>query len=297
MKRINYNTNLPEEVISVPGMISENERKFLFKYALELYTGKGKIVDLGCWLGATTIALADGLQKMGNIFGSKKLIYAYELFKWDETYNKHLSNIKYGKSFSAGDDFLAEYENNIKAYRDFIEIRKDIINSGWEGEKIEFLLVDAMKTQEVTRKILSNFYPFLIPGTSLVYHQDFDHFLTPWVHVLIYLHRDFFTFFHDVPGTGGIVFKMGKRITSEVLNIDFMDLDEDTVEKAFNYNLSLASKTKKQGVAAAHVMYYVMQKKYDRAFYKWTDYLWSGFELNSDFLEVKALLDKERTSL
>jgi hypothetical protein len=181
---------------------------------------------------------------------------------------------------------------NIGIYHDIVEPRRDIMQTGWTGEPIEFLLVDAMKSPEVTKKIIEEFYPCLLPGQSLVFHQDFDHFLTPWVHILIYLHKPYFKHIHDVPGSGGTIFKVIKQIPKAILKADFMNVDQNFADNAFKYCVSIASKSKHNGIAAAHVMYYVYQRKPERAFKLWTDYLWRGYELSSDFIDVKKLLDK-----
>jgi hypothetical protein len=43
------------------GMTSAQEQQWLRTYAAQTYRGAGVMVDLGCFLGATTIALAEGL--------------------------------------------------------------------------------------------------------------------------------------------------------------------------------------------------------------------------------------------
>src|ERR1700684_1253803 len=45
------------------GMIAQSEIEYLRSYARADYSGSGEIVDLGCWLGATTISLSQGLEK------------------------------------------------------------------------------------------------------------------------------------------------------------------------------------------------------------------------------------------
>jgi predicted O-methyltransferase YrrM len=42
-------------------MLSNLEREYLHTFALKKYAGQGAIVDLGCWLGSSTIALASGV--------------------------------------------------------------------------------------------------------------------------------------------------------------------------------------------------------------------------------------------
>ncbi len=294
MKIPNYKRELFPELVKLKGMISENERKYLFHYASKVYTGKGKIVDLGCWLGATTVSMAQGLKDGGKLQQQGKYIYAYDLFQWNYVFNQHVIGTELDNLFNEGDDFIGEYEKNIHQFKDIIETRRDIISSRWHGENIEFLLIDAMKTPEVTKAIVKGFYPNLMPKLSYVYHQDFDHYLTPWVHILIYLHHPYLKHIHDVPGAGGTVFKCIKSLPDEVLSEDFMALTESDTDEAFKYCKKIANKSKYNGIAAAHVMYYILQSKFDKAFYVWSDYLWKGYELNSDFIEVKNLLDKAR---
>jgi hypothetical protein len=42
-------------------MTTDAELCFLENYARYSYTGQGRIIDLGCWLGATSLCLARGL--------------------------------------------------------------------------------------------------------------------------------------------------------------------------------------------------------------------------------------------
>jgi hypothetical protein len=66
------------------GMTSRQEQQWLRMYAAKRYRAVGAIVDLGCFLGATTIALAEGLQL--NRKAKSKQIHAYDLFIWNEGY-------------------------------------------------------------------------------------------------------------------------------------------------------------------------------------------------------------------
>ena len=47
---------------SIDSMTTQNELAFLRAYGKDLFTGLGKIIDLGCWFGATSAALAEGLR-------------------------------------------------------------------------------------------------------------------------------------------------------------------------------------------------------------------------------------------
>lgn len=286
MKNPNYKTYiLPDDVKSVKGMVSNYERTYLNFYTSKLYTGQGTIVDLGCWLGATSLALATGLEQNKCFRSDKKYIYSYDLFKWDLSYNPHVIDCKNEYVFNNGDCFIEKYKKNLNRYLKNISIHKDIIEEGWHNEKIEFLLIDAMKNLTLTKSILNNFYPFLIPNKSLIYHQDFDHYLTPWVHLLIYLHKPFCKLTHNVPYSGGCVFLIKKPIPEKLLNIDFGKLDEKTVDTAFHYCLNIADKNKYKGIASAHVYFYYYNKKIDKAKQVLIKYLWNGIEIENDLIK------------
>jgi hypothetical protein len=53
----------PASASDVVGMIVEQECAWFRSYAAGLYSGAGAIVDLGCFVGSTTISLAQGLRQ------------------------------------------------------------------------------------------------------------------------------------------------------------------------------------------------------------------------------------------
>jgi hypothetical protein len=73
---------IPAYFRRLPGMTTGTERAYFQWYAQYIYSGCGAIVDLGCWLGSTTIPLARGLKKNMIKSSSKDRIYAYDEFIW-----------------------------------------------------------------------------------------------------------------------------------------------------------------------------------------------------------------------
>ena len=74
------------------GMTVKSEQTFCRHYARDRYTGAGEIVDLGCWMGATTIAFSRGLRKNLKLApgACRKRIHSYDLFKWHATMNREV---------------------------------------------------------------------------------------------------------------------------------------------------------------------------------------------------------------
>src|SRR5687767_642346 len=86
-------------------MVSSDEIAF-FRECASRYAGKeGAIVDLGCWLGATSIALAQGIASRAPAADpQKEKVLAFDTFVWDDWMPAH---IPFGL-YQPGESFLPE---------------------------------------------------------------------------------------------------------------------------------------------------------------------------------------------
>jgi predicted O-methyltransferase YrrM len=64
-------------------MLTDLEKQYLHTFAFKKYAGQSAIVDLGCWLGSSTIALASGLRKRRDLQLRSALVHAHDRFIWD----------------------------------------------------------------------------------------------------------------------------------------------------------------------------------------------------------------------
>src|SRR5690349_17088541 len=71
------------EAADAPTMLIPDERRLLFYLASKYYTGRGAIIDGGCFLGGSTTALAAGLEAWLERSGTPALpgIHSYDLFE------------------------------------------------------------------------------------------------------------------------------------------------------------------------------------------------------------------------
>lgn len=243
------------------GMTSSQEQIFLQDYAENQYSGQGEIIDLGCWLGSATISLAKGLQKNLKVTVKDKRIHAYDIFIWTPSY---MDGCVRGTSlegrYKQGDSFLDEFVHRVNPWSHSIEVYAgDVLKIGWNRRPIEYLFVDAMKSWELTKSIFLNFYPHLIPMTSLVHYNDFAHFYTAWIHLLIYKLQPYFK--HHCNLYQAAVFQYVNP-----LSIDTLLLDQDTpfsifsyedIERAFEYSLEIVTEELRPNIAAAKVMAFI----------------------------------------
>jgi hypothetical protein len=276
---------------TIPAMTSENELAFLRYYAENTYKGKGDIIDLGCWFGATSIALAQGIINNTRNFDRIKRIKSYDLFKWEDSLNYHVKNTAFENIYKAGDDYTETVRQNIKPLEQYIEIKGNILETNWEQNPVEFLFIDAMKNIETTNKILSDFYPNLIPKVSYVVYQDFDHYLTPWIHILVYLHRKHFKHIHDIYPSGSSIFQLKKKLNPNLIKINFREIDNKIIDSAFKYSQKLAIRLKQSNIAAAHIKAYILKNEITTAKYWLRYYLNKNYSTNSELGAVKQELE------
>lgn len=247
------------------GMTSAGEQAYYCLCAREAQPGV--IVDLGCWMGSTTMALAKGSRE--NPKGPLP-IHAYDLFEWSSWMDSFAGNL-HGR-YLPGESFLPEARGRIREYAGFVTmIKADLTQTRWDGASISILLVDAMKNAELTSRIAEAFLPHLSPGGHLI-HQDFKHFYTPWIHILQYRLRDCFCVAKDIADGSTVSFQLLSPILPERARAsgDFSSIAEDEVEAAFRYGLDLVSEKWKPAVASAHVMYYIHTRKLELA-QRWHD--------------------------
>jgi hypothetical protein len=76
-----YTVDLPPEVATAVGMISADERRLLYTLARDYYTGAGRIIDGGAYLGCSSLALGWGLKH--QCYPEEPVIDAFDIFLID----------------------------------------------------------------------------------------------------------------------------------------------------------------------------------------------------------------------
>jgi hypothetical protein len=109
-----------------------------------------------------------------------------------------------------------------------------------------------MKSWELANFVATEFFPQLIPGMSQVVHQDFKHFYTSWIHVVVYEYRDCFELVESIPQSASVVMKCVKAIPRSAVRPLGPDLFTDAeVDAAFDYSMSLVQPVERSAVVAA----------------------------------------------
>ncbi|MGH7899764.1 MAG: glycosyltransferase, partial [Candidatus Binatia bacterium] len=275
------------------GMTSTTEQAYFRWYARHIYTGRGQIVDLGCWLGSTTISLATGLTENRHPAASLAKVHAYDNFIWNSSYDAIVASTALGGRYRAGQSFLDEFRRRIAPWKDRIEVHPaDLCHAAAEDGAIEFLLIDAMKSWDLANGIVRNFFPALMPGSSFILHQDFAHCYTPWIHLIHYRLRDCFEPVYDIPLSSSVVFRLRRDIPRELLTPGYQpeSFTTDEIESAFDYSLSIVCRDKRPNVVAAKIMHYIRSGDRSRAERELEKCRSQGLTFASDLSIVEARL-------
>ena len=249
---------IKQQLSQLSGMTSLPERMHLYQYASNEYLGEGEIVDLGCWLGSSTISLAIGLQNNNRVNIKENRIHAYDIFEWMLGMDKHPSVVgtsMEGK-YKAGDSFLDEYMKRIEPWKTSIDVNQsDLTKTSWSYDKnIDYLFIDAMKSWSLANNIIKGFFPALISGKSLIHHNDWINTLQYEIHLLMYRMRDYFEPFQQV--RNAMIFKLKNPIDGNILNESYSleSFSEQEIDSAFGYALSISSVSETHpSIAAAKV--------------------------------------------
>ena len=165
---------MPRDVYEVGSMLSYDERLLLH---LAARTGPpGAIVDLGSFLGGSTLALASGTERRGGT------VDAFDLFvcrgDWEGTWAPD------GFDLALGRPTRPAFEHNIARVRDRVTVHEgDVRDQEWQTP-IGVLFVDITKSWSTADAVWRTFLPALQPD-ALVIQQDLVHWGHPWCAVVM----------------------------------------------------------------------------------------------------------------
>jgi hypothetical protein len=216
-----------------------------------------------------------------------KRVHAYDRFIWWHGMDEHPAT----RQYLVGESFLGEFEERTEPYKRWIQVYPgDITQIGWSDGPIELLVVDAMKSLDTAKFIVREFYGKILPTKGLLFHQDFKHFYTSWIHLIQYRLRDYFDLEASLKDSGTVVFRLKKPFDCNLNWLDQLDTISDAeVESAFGYSLSLVG-TEVANVAAAKVMHFIHAGRVDKANIELERFFQAGFPKDSELSICARLL-------
>jgi hypothetical protein len=210
---------LPSSVGGAQTMLMLTEQQLLYSLASESFENKGCIVDAGCFLGGSTLAIAQGVRDnlayKTNPRGA--VIHSYDLF----VVEPWTIGIYFPKDTPLGTSFEPIYRQNTAAFSDLINVHPgDVTKAKLPEDDIEILFIDLAKHWTVNDYVVKAFFPKLIPGKSVVIQQDYlFHTWTGWLPVTMEYFSEYFEIV-DHTEMNSVAFLYRKQIPADRLKID-----------------------------------------------------------------------------
>lgn len=162
---------------SLPAMITDEEKQY-YNWLGKFYKGHGRIVELGPWLGASTVNILSGLENNPK-FRSERL-HVFDDFVWRKDWMDNY--VEPSDRLPRHADFRHLFERNVKKYEEKLEITKSrfAVYDGndavpllsWDKGPIEMIYVDCGRTMEANEGWWAKLSPYFIPGETIIVMQD-----------------------------------------------------------------------------------------------------------------------------
>jgi hypothetical protein len=209
-----------KKALRTQGMISIEERKLLSFLAAQAWQRETSIIDGGSFLGASTCALIDGLQR-NPVFDSeaKSIIHSYDLF----TANGYMVEGYLAQAgIAEGDSYLDLFLNNIQPDQALVEVHAgNVREMPWKGGPISILFLDMIWSWDINQFVMEHFYRNLAEDGAFVVHQDYVYAWYPWLPISMEYLSDYFEYIDYVP-LASVVFRCKKPLNKEAASIDLL---------------------------------------------------------------------------
>lgn len=218
---------LPADMPQIPAMTTPEERALFYRLALDA-AGKGAVVELGAWLGASSAWIAAAMRDSGA--GAKAHVYDRFLSKpghADKVKAWYAGNLPEGaapeSAMPMGDCLPAFHANLGPLIEHVVPHQGEIDAIEWTGGPIALLINDAPKRVPQISRMLTTFRTALQPGAIMVW-QDFCHFPSYEIPACLWRLRDYLEFVEAaVPGTT-LAFRVTQEIPAEAVTIEALSL-------------------------------------------------------------------------
>ena len=208
---------LPQSVTFAQTMLMPTEQQMLYTLASQHFRNQGCIVDAGCFLGGSTLALAQGVSDNAAYISNRQgaAIHSYDLFLVEPW----TIGLYFPVETPLGSTFEHIFRNNIQAFTDIIEVHAgDITKTQPPIDLIEILFIDCAKHWNVNDHIVGALFPRLIPGHSIVVQQDYLYPIwTGWLPITMEYYSDYFEII-DHTEKNSVAFFYHSKIPDSLLN-------------------------------------------------------------------------------
>lgn len=168
------------------GMLGDQESTLLQVLARDVFTGRGTIVDAGSFLGRSASCFATGLRRNPAFRAERDRVHCFDKFRVNGPDTVQFLRNRLGLGLCVGDSTRPIFDAQVAPVSELLVVHAgDFHDTVWDGGAIEILMVDIAKLPTLLGRLVEQMFPQLIPGLSLVIHQDYHHPWLPHIHVVM----------------------------------------------------------------------------------------------------------------
>lgn len=256
------------EDAGVPTMLSAEERRYLHWLARAAWSDVGHVVEIGPWLGGSTVCLAAGMA-------ARSTAPRHRLHTFDDCVWRAFMSERAPLSLAPGESFEAELRRNLAEHAERVQVhvaqlpdeaipgdadaeeRREAGRGAsppflWErGEPIEILFIDGAKSWRAMRHLLASVHRDLVPGASLLVCQDYKYWGCYWVPMLLERLSGSLELVHDVLGGDTVAFRVRDRLPGDEIESLAADVHSASAPTALADLDAAASRLRRAGDRAA----------------------------------------------
>ena len=148
-------------------------------------------------------------------FFKEKRIHSYDRFIVED-WEANLSYITQYPELKGVRNFRKNYEGYLQELAEFVHLHPgELMEARWNASPVEILFIDVAKTAALNDFIIHHFFSCLIPGHSVVVHQDYLWDDLPWIQISMEHFRGYFTRIDSLPWASN-VYLCTKAIPAEM---------------------------------------------------------------------------------
>ncbi|MGF1455186.1 MAG: class I SAM-dependent methyltransferase [Alphaproteobacteria bacterium] len=161
----------PVTVGGILTLMTDEEWALVERTARAVHARFGRVtaVEIGCWLGGSTAALARGLSAVpAGDWG----LHVFDAFRWRKI---DVDKVPFETvPLRQGNDFFPLWSANTAPWRGKTRVhRGELLHAAWDGAPIHLLFLDAPKEDPLVAHVFATFASALCPDGILI-AQDYD---------------------------------------------------------------------------------------------------------------------------
>ncbi len=164
-------------ITETPGMITGEEASY-YDWLTRFYKGTGRVVELGPWLGSSTIAIQTGLRKNPNFVNEKLQVFDDFIWRksWMDPYVQPEDRLPNHANFRhLFERYTSSIANDLEVHQSRFAVydgNDAVPPLQWDDGDIEMIFVDCGRTIEANEGWYNSLSRHFIPGVTLVVMQD-----------------------------------------------------------------------------------------------------------------------------